>query len=297
MKLIEDYRALPEKKQVQIALSLFILIVLIVISIGAMVVRDMYLADNPLDGTVSEPVAEDTESGEAEEVVELDAVSAEERTDYDSLTDIQRALVEAYTDEEKDFIVFLSANIWTADKETRRLVFSEYSFKETKDAEEGASTSFAISALTKTTETESGATIEITTAALQTSTSSKLIELQKVTDKEGRVTYSLTSETFRGARTYVRTAGAANFTLKGVENFPAFLEVIGQNQTELEEALKNYVAVTYPSAARATFEGRALIDWSANTVTFSVVLNNESNTQLNVVYHAEEKFFSVGELR
>lgn len=295
MKIIEDFRALPFKRQASIGMSLAIVCLLVALSVGAAVVQDAYL-----DATSGEQGGgQDAASGEAGRP-DGDASGEGEgkgaAQGYDALDGTQKALADAYGDKEREFVGFLQASVWTADKEGKRLEFGEFSFTEIEGAATGsAAVPFAISALTQSSEEGSGAVVERTLAAMQTAASSKMIELQKVTDKDGNTTYSVTSEAFKAAKTYVRAEAASEFALEGVDG--EFSTMIGGQQGELEGLLRELCATSYPTASKAVWDKRAVCDWDGGTVTFSVALNNDKKSQVGVVYSMEEKTFAIDAIK
>lgn len=290
MKTIEDFKALPNKRQASIGMSLAILVLLIVISLGATVVQNAYL-----DATSSGKPAED-EASKSENEAADQGKEQEAKQGYDALSAGQKALADAYTDDERKFVEFLSASVWTADKEGKRLEFGDHSFREIEGGSDKATDiPFVISALTKTKEEASGAVIERTQAAVQTPSSSKMLEMQAVTDINGSTTYSVTSEVFKAAKTYVRGEAAQEFELKGIEG--ELSAVIGGSQGELERQLKEYCAVSYPTASVAAWDKRAVSDWNNGTVAFSVVLDNEKKSQVGVTYSMQEKTFAIDAIR
>ena len=229
-----------------------------------------------------------------------DAVEQSEDENARELTDEQKALIDGYSDEEKQICALLAASTWTASKETATVVFTEDAFCEYKNGEQakGEPRRYAISAVDSSSSVESGVngervqTDDVTLSLLlddgqqtiahlitQTSTSSELPGI------------TVSSNIFEDSSSYLRVKASKGLSVEGLNS--QAVELMGGKQDELKSKLTEWCAIAYPTASIASWDGKVEVNYNTNLLQTSFMLNNQANSRVTVVYDMAYGEFSV----
>ena len=219
------------------------------------------------------------------------------QAEQDPHTDAQKAQIEAYTDDVKNFLTLLEANAWTAHSDTVSLTFENNTFTEA----DGSSTNtvpFAVAAYKQTTETEVSlddtTNIVVHTAAiLMPDGTTKFLTLRQFAESAAGIPedWSITSDAFSKNDSYMRTETAGNLTVSGLNS--EVNELIGGKSEELTAQMQDFCALNYPSATTAVWSNMAAVDYSSNTVVMRFTLDNEAQSAINAVYSLAAGTFSI----
>lgn len=228
---------------------------------------------------------EENSQPEQEQPVEGDTPKKEES----KLSQEQVTAKAMYSPEILEFISLLEANTWTANNETKSIVFSNgVTFKERSSSSENE-THYTITALDIAKSTDGANTTY--TSAINTGKESFIMTCTATTAGNG-IGMSVTSSAFNLSKSYARSTAALTFAIEGMTDKMDTL--IGNTTPALTEQLREYCALTYPTASKATWDKTATVDWEYNTVGFSVKLDNSSKTQVALTYHMDTKIFDIG---
>lgn len=208
-----------------------------------------------------------------------------------------RSLIAAYDTDTRAFVDLLRANVWTSGSDTRSLTFTETGFIETS-RDETHETAFAVSALETDVATEQGvngecSTVTTHTAAILTTEGTSLLTLREFTDGvTGETTSSVASPAFTISESYVRSEASGDVSVTGLDE--AFDTLLDGKSAELQKAVADYCALTYPTVSTAAWDMTASVDYAGRTVSTGFVLDNPAKTKLYAIYHMGGGAIEVG---
>lgn len=210
-----------------------------------------------------------------------------------SLTDEQQEAIDGYDDDTKAFIDTLAASVWSANGGKNTLRFSEdNTYTETANGE-SQTHGFAILRLERGGD-DAGA--EVSTAVFETDTGTHVVTYTYLTgtaaDGSGMVTSTLSSNsmfTLKGSN-YERTDTVKSVTIKGLNS--EMTTLFGDDIDKLTDDLSAWCATNYPTAAEATWNQAAIIDYETGTVSTNFTLNTESATDIAVIYQSADGTFT-----
>lgn len=241
-------------------------------------------------------------SQQQEETTQNEASSEQQKEEETSpnLTDTQKKAIDGYDEETKTFLVTLSASVWSANNGTDTLRFTDSTYTETVNGEAVEHT-YAITRFEKGTDT---AGAEIDTAVFETDTGTHVVRYicQKGT---GEVTDTLSASLSSSSAfqltdiAYERQDPVQNLVVQGLNEEVSSL--LGGAEA-LTTEMSKWCAAYYPTAATATWENTATIDYSANIVTAAFALGNGDDTNqqtsgaaiISVTYHRDDGTYEFG---
>lgn len=250
---------------------------------------------------VNAPVVEQPDSEVAEQPSETD----NDKLIYEGgdLSEEQKAVRTSYSADTLDVIALLKANVWTASGDTTSLSFTDEDYSEASSGTKRRTVPYIVTAISGSLEsniekTQAGSTVGRATLAIETPSGTHLVELTRTTDVKGISSWMITSDAFTQAKSYVRAGAATNFTIVVPESDqPTLEDLFSDKLSVLEAQMRDYCGLYYPSASKATWTRNAVIDMAAATVSTSFKLDNQSNTQITVVFNTATQTFDVGTVR
>ena len=151
---------------------------------------------------------------------------------------------------------------------------------------------FAVELATTSVARDSGAVITRQTLVLDVGDGTSLLYFDTVTASDGSVSYSLTSDAFTHAQTYLWVSPAREVSVAGMGD--EMLALVDGKGELLAKRLSEYCALYYPTASAAVFNGQATVSWDEGTVSFSVALDTRTQPDIPVTYDKSSLDFEVG---
>lgn len=234
------------------------------------------------------PPAEDPEAGLQEEPA---AEAPADQEEGDALTERQRSLQARYDASVEETLAFFAASTWSTPNEAASLSFEPGSYAELAAGAEEVRVPFAVELATTSVARDAGAVITRQTLVLDVGEGTSLLYFDTVTATDGSVSYSLTSDSFTHAQTYLWVSPAREVAVDINEEMLALVDGRGEL---LAERLSEYCALYYPTASSAVFNGQATVSWDEGTVSFSVALDTRTRPDIPVTYDKSSLDFEVG---
>lgn len=264
MKLIEEFRALPESRQRSVALTLAIGVLVLVISIGAFLAEDMLL------GAI-----------EGEEATQAEETTASEE-------DAQAAALEAYTGEARELVELLMAKPWVAEQGS--VTFSADAFCENAGGINNQT--WRPYQVLSTTRFSTFSLDDSFKAIVESDGSYGEVIVSPMAAKTAGVPalLSVESDLFTVSTSYVEKADES-FAVTGMTS--EALALAGGDEKGLRDALRAFCAEQYPAVAEVEWAKSALIDYDLGTVAYEFKAKNRAGTALTALYTKSDKSWVV----
>lgn len=204
-------------------------------------------------------------------------------------------IISGYDQETLDAVDLLRSNAWTTFDSAHSVEFGDCWYQEHSATGDSEPVAFAITALSTTQQNTAGAVVTLTTLAMQTTKGGQIVTIGKSSDAAGEVIWTVTSDGFTGADSYLRRDKATSVKSEGFSE--QMLGFIGGDVEGLDRALTEYCRTVYPQATTATWEQTVTLDEAQGRVSFSVMLDASLTPSVGIVYSIEEKTFEVGRQR
>lgn len=204
-------------------------------------------------------------------------------------------IISGYDQETLDVVDLLRSNAWTTFDSAHSVEFGDCWYQEHSATGDSEPVAFAITALSTTQQNTAGAVVTLTTLAMQTTKGGQIVTIGKSSDAAGEVIWTVTSDGFTGADSYLRRDKATSVKSEGFSE--QMLGFIDGNVEGLDRALTEYCRTVYPQATTATWEQTVTIDEAQGKVSFSVMLDASLTPSVGIVYSTEEKAFEIGRQR
>ena len=217
---------------------------------------------------------------------------AEQQEEPDGLTERQHELQARYDGPLEETLAFLEASTWSTPNESASLSFEPGAYAERSAGAEEARVPFAVELATTSVARDSGAVITRQTLVLDVGEGTSLLYFYNVTAADGSVSYSLTSDGFAHAQTYLWVSPAREVAVEGLGE--EMLSLVDGRGDLLAQRLSEYCALYYPTASAATFNGQATVSWDEGTVSFSLALDTRTRPDIPVTYDKSTLDFMVG---
>lgn len=265
MKLIEEFRALPESRQRSVALTLAIAVLVLVISAGAFVAEDVLIGALEGDEAAQEQQAEASEE------------------------DAQAAALEAYAGDSRELVEILMAKPWVAEQGS--VAFSADAFCENaggigiqawRPYQVLSATRFSTFSLDdsyKAIVESDGAYGELIVSPIAAAKASGAPAL-----------LSVESDLFTVSTSYAEKADES-FAVTGMT--AEALSLAGGDEKGLRDALRDFCASEYPAVAEVEWTKSALIDYDLGTVAYEFKAKNRAGTALTALYSKQDKSWAV----
>lgn len=198
-----------------------------------------------------------------------------------------------YDDQARELIGILQKSAWVASNGDE-VAFTETSFAEKRAGEDIEETPYVITSTKRTKLNSADKQIDQTIAAIQVPDGTHLMTLTYLTQKDSE-TWTLSCDALDTQGDLQRHAAATDFAVVGDEDMATTLAVLlGGDTSMLEDLLKDYCALYYPSASEARWSGAAEADWASQTVTTDFTLNNSAKTHVLVTYRTDTASYEFG---
>lgn len=198
--------------------------------------------------------------------------------DSTSLTDEQKAAVEAYDSKKSAAAALLKANLWMRSSGSVSATFTEsgYAVTTAKGTERGT---YAISALLESgTITTEDSKYDRTTMSVIGNDGDHILIIDRGTGGGGAGTYLLTTDLLEGQQqTYVIGKAAGKVDLFNTDKLD---EATGGHASDIESKITELCAKSYPTVSGATWDELTETDWDSGATTTTFKLNNSSSTKL-----------------
>lgn len=218
---------------------------------------------------------------------------AQQREVNKELTDAQKLLVQAYSDNEKDIAQLLEARVWVGNSENSRIEFANDSYQEFNGANAVSDAHpIAIQAVKmgefETTQIDNKKIEKRVSSISVLTTKGTTSIITLTTYKDGKsLRYLIASDLFQGD--YVSKGDSVKLDVE-IDN--AIDSYIGNKHDELVEQIKEYVGTNYPRATSATWKGAVSVDTTKNTNTFEIIVSGASDVTIKVAYNTQTQQFS-----
>lgn len=247
-------------------------------------------ASQPEEGTVQEEVDAGLPEGDEQRADEGEGTGRPIEPDEE----LQK-IIGGYGNEVVEAVDFLRSNAWTTFDSAHSVEFGDCWYQEHSATGDSEPVAFAVTALSTTQQTTAGAVVTLTTLAMQTSKGGQIVTIGKSADAAGEVVWTVTSDGFTGADSYLRRDKATEVKCDGFSE--QMLGFIGGDTEGLDRALTEYCRTVYPQATTATWEQTVTIDEAQGTVSFSVMLDASLTPSVGIIYDTQAKTFEVGRQR
>lgn len=204
-------------------------------------------------------------------------------------------IIGGYGDEVVEAVDFLRSNAWTTFDSAHSVEFGDCWYQEHSATGDSEPVAYAVTALSTTQQTTAGAVVTLTTLAMQTSKGGQIVTIGKSADAAGEVVWTVTSDGFSGADSYLRRDKSTEVICDGFSE--QMLGFIGGDTEALDRALTEYCRTVYPQATTATWEQTVTIDEAQGTVSFSVMLDASLTPSVGIIFDTQAKTFEVGRQR
>lgn len=204
-------------------------------------------------------------------------------------------IISGYDQETLDAVDLLRSNAWTTFDSAHSVEFGDCWYQEHSATGDSEPVAFAITALSTTQQNTAGAVVTLTTLAMQTTKGGQIVTIGKSSDAAGEVIWTVTSDGFTGADSYLRRDKATSVKSEGFSE--QMLGFIDGDVEGLDRALTEYCRTVYPQATTATWEQTVTIDEAQGKVSFSVMLDASLTPSVGIVYSTEEEAFEIGRQR
>lgn len=285
MKILEDFRHLPEKRQQSITLSLVVIVLLVIVGVGA-----NYLSNTYIDST-TEIIEENTETHDAP----VEGIADDEQSIDEGFSQRQDKAIGGYSTDMKDMVDLLMNNIWVDASDEYRLEWNEKSVTQS-----GNGTSDEIRYVIVASKYER--LLEATNAnyftaqyiaALETEDATYILEVSRRYSEDGYGSWRLKCEGLFTSDIYLPTeAEDFKFEIVGVDK--ELDKVIDGKSEELGEELTAYCEQYYPASSTATWDGKANVDYENGLVSLTFTLNSHAKTRVSVAYNMQDEKFEIG---
>lgn len=194
----------------------------------------------------------------------------------------QMAVVKDYTDEQKEFIAYLTGNVWSDESQTATLTFTDTTYTESVGADK-ISHPFAITAIADDQIIGDKVNYESKIIAVDNGTDTFIMKMWRwVSESGGESEWNLSSGSFTKSATYKRTAAADNLEIQGLTE-DIYIQFGGQEKVDM--AIKEYVSLTYPTATKATWREDVSHDYKNGILTTAFTLNTKTSAVITVTYN------------
>lgn len=278
---------LKERKPLVIAIALIVLVTIMLPMVRCSSLAQVEEEYKPADEQQTISVVIPDEEDETQE---------EEVSVY--VSDRQMEMIDAYDKDVKELVGLLQNNVWTANKDTSTITFTDRSFTESAN-NSSVTTTFAICGIEKSSDTITGVngeseTTEDTTVTLMFEDGTYGIMHVCMVTSTSSPTPALTvsSNDFKKAKSYIRTKAASGVSVEGLNEDARF--IIDQKEADLQKYLSEYCSVYYPTASVAKWDEKLTANYNSNIVELSFTLNNLGNSHIAVSYDLAYGKFGVG---
>lgn len=246
------------------------------------------------DADISGEIVAAEENGPAQED-EAGSESTEESGAPVELDDQMAEIVDGYDEQTIEAIDFLRSNAWTTFDSAHSVEFGDCWYQEHSASGESEPVAYAVTALSTTQQSTAGAVVTLTTLAMQTSKGGQIVTLGKSSDAAGEVVWTVSSDGFGGADSYLRRDKATAVASQGLSE--RMLGLINNDVEGLDRALTEYCRTVYPQASTATWEQVATVDEAQGAIGFSMMLDASLTPSVHVLYDEAKGVFEVGRQR
>lgn len=206
------------------------------------------------------------------------------------LTDEQRQKQQNYSQDIKQFIAVLKANLWATEGKDHLVAFSDTTFSERTDQGKSSTVAYVVDAVkTDETKTDDG-TEEVSTAAIEVDNETYFLTVTKDTYADGNVQYFLTGDALTQSKaTYGPISASDQITVSGLNQ--DVLQLFGDDKGNIESAVKEYSAKYLPTYNNFVWANYATVNWKDNTVTITFTDGTNSKEILALIYDRASKSF------
>ena len=198
---------------------------------------------------------------------ETDAESADHSPAY-VLSDEERAMVDAYTAEQREVADLLAANIWSAaDGSAANAKFFDGYVVESADDDESVQR-FVIGALEKDGDVYRGSALV---------SSGEMLFTLDWSDKDAP---RIESKAFARSKVYAKSDPAVEFAATSLDGRVTELVGGGEQVQRVFAAVRDWASVNAPSARLAAWDGKASYDLEAQSVTLGFTLDDAKKTHV-----------------
>lgn len=220
----------------------------------------------------------------------------------EELNDNQKKLIDGYSDDVKECLSILKANIWNDNSDKNYVIFGDNYFIDSKKGSDNKASSegtpFVVNAYKKETSNEGSNATEIVSLSIETSENDRSILTLKRIKKQGvsgntTKDYAINCDLFMSSSDYRRVDTADFLNVDGLND--EVLNFINKDEAGLISAIKEYCSLNQPSVTKVSFNGIIYVDLAQKVKVLEFSCNNKSSTQLQIIYSTERKDFSVVE--
>lgn len=220
----------------------------------------------------------------------------------EELNDNQKKLIDGYSDDVKECLSILKANIWNDNSDKNYVIFGDNYFIDSKKGSDNKASSegtpFVVNAYKKETSNEGSNATEIMSLSIETSENDRSILTLKRIKKQGvsgntTKDYAINCDLFMSSSDYRRVDTADFLNVDGLND--EVLNFINKDEAGLISAIKEYCSLNQPSVTKVSFNGIIYVDLAQKVKVLEFSCNNKSSTQLQIIYSTERKDFSVVE--
>lgn len=206
------------------------------------------------------------------------------------LTDEQKQKQQNYSQDIKQFIAVLKANLWATEGKDHLVTFSDTTFSERTDQGKSSTVAYVVDAVkTDETKTDDG-TEEVSTAAIEVDNETYFLTVTKDTYADGNVQYFLTGDALTQSKaTYGPISASDQITVSGLNQ--DVLQLFGDDKGNIESAVKEYSAKYLPTYNNFVWANYATVNWKDNTVTITFTDGTNSKEILALIYDRASKSF------
>lgn len=233
------------------------------------------------------------------ESVETDAGESldQSQADADSqLPDDLKAKRNSYSDDTKEFIAILSAQMWGTDGASPYISFTDKTYTESDVSGDEETHGYVINTLEKDTAQGSGTQTVTYLAAFENESDTFFVSLTKTTGSDNKVSYELKSDSFKESRdAYTPVTPSDSFEVAGLTD--DVLALVNNDKDGLNAAVADYCAQFYPTAKDLTWSEYATISWATNQVTLPIRDGSSSHDVLVAVYDMSNQTWTASSYR
>ena len=248
---------------------------------------------------------------QAKEIEEQTRLEQENKTDDNAkkadqeLSSSQKEKIANYSEEIKEVLATLKANIWNDSSEKAYIKFGENYFLDGKKEQYNQSnqngTPFVVLTLYKQNLSEVGASGTLTSIAIEQSDGKKgIINLKKIdvygtgSGANNKTTeYAISSDLFSSSNSYTRTSASDYINVVYEES--KIGQYCNNRFNDLETVISEWCSLNQPSVTEVTFGGVVSVDYTINTNILEFYCNNKSATEIQVFYKFDEDKLYINE--
>ena len=196
-----------------------------------------------------------------------------------------------YSSTESELCALLQASVWDAGG--RNAVFGETELRIRTTSETEESLAWAVSAAKREAHSTAseGEPFETWTFAIATSKGTEIAKLERVRLEDGGATSTLTCPLFGGG-SWRAAEPVGEIALDAPS--PEWFSEVGADPTTARRDLSAWCATWAPTAVKATWDYRAVVDYEAGTITCTLVLDDQSKTKVDMTVRLADGTIEIG---